>query len=93
VLLCYRDENFMANFVNLLRNYRKVFPLQNFDNETTYRSYKNILWKLHLSRRLCDLNLELQGRTNNVKKKKTETLKILLPYIITMFYLFFFFSI
>jgi hypothetical protein len=28
----------MANFVNLLRNYRKVFPLQNFDNETYYLS-------------------------------------------------------
>jgi hypothetical protein len=24
----------MANSVNLLRNYQKIFPLQNFDNET-----------------------------------------------------------
>lgn len=71
VLLRYRDANFMANSVNLLRNSRKVFPLQNFGNET-YDLPKLQKYSVETAfvSRLCDLNLEFQGRTNNVKKQK-----------------------
>lgn len=61
----------MANSVNLLRNSRKVFPLQNFGNETDDlpKLQKYSVGTAFVSR-LCDLNLEFQGRTNNVKKQK-----------------------
>jgi hypothetical protein len=48
-----------------LNKFLKVFSLQNFHNENLPEHFV----ETHLLRMLCDLNFELRGQTNNVKKK------------------------